>query len=67
MLALDQDRGKFKKGYHPVELPKMTGRYDDLLIDFAKVINGEMENRYPPSHDVAVHETVLRASGLSID
>jgi predicted dehydrogenase len=67
MLALDRDRGKFKKGYHPVELPEMTGRYDDLLIDFAKVINGQMENRYPPSHDVAVHETVLRASGLQVD
>ena len=67
MLALDQNRGKFKKGYYPVELPEMTGRYDDLLVDFAKVINGQIENRYPPSHDLIVHEAVLRASGLPID
>jgi predicted dehydrogenase len=61
------ERGKFKKGYYPVELPEMTGRYDDLLVDFAKVINGQIENRYPPSHDLIVHEAVLRASGLPID
>jgi predicted dehydrogenase len=67
MLALDRDRGKFKKGYHPVELAEMTGRYDDLLIEFAKVINGQIENRFAPSHDLMVHEAVLRASGLSID
>lgn len=67
MLALDRDRGKFKKGYHPVELAEMTGRYDDLLIEFAKVITGQIENRFGPSHDLMVHEAVLRASGLSID
>jgi predicted dehydrogenase len=67
MLALDQNRGEFKKGFHPVDLPKMSGRYDELLMDFARVINGQMENKYPPAHDLAVHETVLRASGLEID
>lgn len=67
MLALDQDRGDFKKGYRPVNLPDMPGRYDDQLIDFAEIINGQMENPYPPTHDIAVHETVLRASGLPVN
>jgi predicted dehydrogenase len=67
MLILDQDQGKFKKGSQSVELPEMTGRYDDQLIELAMTINGQLENNYPPSHDLAVHEAVLRASGLPID
>ncbi|MHC4755430.1 MAG: Gfo/Idh/MocA family protein [Planctomycetota bacterium] len=66
MLALDEPRGKYKKGYQQVDLAAMTGRYDDQLIDLARIIRGEKESDYPPSHDLIVHESVLLASGVPL-
>lgn len=67
LLALEQPREAFRRGYQEVPLPKMPGRYDDQLAELAKIIRGEMEHPYPPAHDLAVHETVLRASGMPLD
>jgi len=66
-LALSRPRGEYKKGYQEVNLPPMSGRYDDQLIEFARIVRGELESDYAPSHDLAVHEAVLRASGLTLD
>jgi predicted dehydrogenase len=66
-LALDGPQSQYKKGYQEVKLPPMPGRYDDQLIEFARIIRGELESDYTPSHDLAVHEAVLRASGLALD
>ncbi len=63
-LTLDAPRGAFKKGTQEVTLPKMTGRYDGEFIDLAAVIRGEKPFGWPPSHDLATHEAILRASGL---
>ncbi len=67
LLALDQPREGYRRGYQEVELPTMPGRYDDQLAELARIIRGEMESPYPPSHDLAVHETILLASGLPVD
>ena len=67
LLALSRARGGFRRGYQEVKLPPMPGRYDDQLAELARIIRGEEENRYPPSHDLAVHETVLRASDMALD
>ena len=45
----------------------MPGRYDDQLADFARIIRGEMALDYGPEHDLAVHETLLKASGMPTD
>jgi len=66
-LALSKARGEFKKGYQEVKLATMPGRYDDQLIELAEAIRGERKSDYPPSHDLAAHEAVLRASGLEPD
>ncbi|MHC4658656.1 MAG: Gfo/Idh/MocA family protein [Planctomycetota bacterium] len=66
-LALDSSRGKYKKGYQDVELPRMPGRYDEQLIDFARMVRGEKRSEYTAAHDLAVHEAVLRASGLDLE
>ena len=42
----------------------MPGRYDDQLVELARIIRGEAQSAYPPAHDLAVEEAVLRASGL---
>ena len=65
-LALSRPRGRHKKGYQEINLPPMPGRYDEQLIDFACIIRGEKESGYPPSHDLAVHEAVLQASGIMV-
>ncbi|MHB8898797.1 MAG: Gfo/Idh/MocA family protein [Thermoguttaceae bacterium] len=67
LLALDRAREGYRKGYQEVTLPTMPGRYDDQLAELARIIRGEMESPYPPAHDLAVHETVLRAAGMPVD
>ncbi|MDA7633374.1 Gfo/Idh/MocA family oxidoreductase [bacterium] len=66
-IALDRDRGSFRKGFQDVRLARMTGRYDGSFRDLAKVIRGEKTLAWDAEHDLAVHETVLRASGMSVD
>jgi predicted dehydrogenase len=67
LLALDPPRATFHRGYQEVSLRKMPGRYDDQLVELAQIVRGEIENPYPPAHDLAVHETILRASGMAVD
>jgi len=65
-LTLDQPVENFKKGAQLVSLPKMPGRYDDQLIDFAKIIRGQKNPDYSFAHELAVHKAVLLASGLPL-
>ncbi|MBI5772558.1 MAG: Gfo/Idh/MocA family oxidoreductase [Verrucomicrobia bacterium] len=64
-LALDQPRGSYRKGYQDVSFPKLP-RYDADFADLAKVIRGEKQFAFTPAHDLAVQETILRASGLPV-
>lgn len=66
MLTLASAQGKFSKGTHEVELPKIPGRYDEHLLDFARAIRGEKPHEYSPEHDLAVEEAILAASGLPL-
>ncbi|MEM1296013.1 MAG: gfo/Idh/MocA family oxidoreductase, partial [Verrucomicrobiota bacterium] len=65
-LALDQPRGDFKKGIQTVELPRASGRYDEEFRDLAKIIRGEKKLAWNSTHDIAVQETLLRASGMPL-
>jgi len=67
LLVLDQPRQMYEKGYQEVNLLPMPGRYDDQLIELARIIRGEEESEYPPEHDLAVQEAVLKASGALAD
>jgi predicted dehydrogenase len=67
LFAPDRQLKKFKKGYQQVQLPPMPGRYDEQLIELARIINGQKESEYPPEHDLAVQEAVLEASGAPLD
>lgn len=66
-LALEQPRGKYKTGYQEVTIPAGPGKFVRAFQDMAAVLRGEKENDYPLSHELAVHETILRASGYSIE
>jgi predicted dehydrogenase len=62
-LALAAARDGFKKGNQAVPL-KNQPRYEADFVDLAKVIRGEKAFAWSPAHDLAVQETILRASGL---
>ena len=66
-VALDRPRGRFKKGFQDVNLPKLTDRYMEEFIDLAKVVRCEKELAWDSKHDLAVHEAVLLGSGMKLD
>ncbi len=61
-LTLLEGNRQFEAGTHIVEVGVMNGRYDDQLIELAKIIRGELENPYPVTHELIVQEALLRAS-----
>ena len=63
-LSLSTEQGPWRKGTQPVTLPVGKGRYDGEFIDLARVLSGEKPLQWTASHDIAVHETVLRAAGV---
>ena len=65
-VALSQARGKYVKGYQDIALPKYT-RYVDDATDLAQIIRGEKATDFPPEHDDAVQEAVLKASRLPLN
>ena len=62
-LTLDRDRGEYKQGVQEIALPKFT-RYVADAADMARIIRGEKASDFSYAHDLAVQETVLRASGV---
>lgn len=66
-LTLKEACKPYKKGAQTVDFPKMGGRYDSQLIEFARVVRGEIPNPYPLEHERRVQKCVLLASGVSLD
>ena len=66
-LALEEERGGYKKGVQTVEMPPLKDRYEDQWREFAAVLNGEMVNPYTYEHDYLVHKCHLQACGMPID
>ena len=66
-LSLAQVKGEYKKGTQQLKLARKGGRYDGEFADLARVIRGEKELAWNRKHDLAVHETVLRACEMSLD
>lgn len=62
-LSLKQAHGPYKKGQQSFQLQVPKGRYDLEFVDLAKVVRGERKLAWDATHDIALHETVLRASG----
>jgi predicted dehydrogenase len=66
IYTLDRDQGEYKKGTHEIKFGHYP-RYVGDARDMAAIIRGEKEADYSYAHDLAVQETVLRASGVSLD
>jgi predicted dehydrogenase len=62
-LCLRKACGGFKKGNQSLNLEVPKDRYAGEFLDLAKIVRGEKKLAWDAQHDIAVHETVLRASG----
>jgi predicted dehydrogenase len=62
-VSLSKARGGYRKGTQEVKFPKYV-RYVDDAADMARVIRGEKASDFPPGHDLAVQETLLKACGV---
>lgn len=62
-VSLARAHGEYKKGTQEVRFPRYA-RYVGDAADMARVIRGEKPHDFPPGHDLAVQETLLRACGL---
>lgn len=65
-LSLLRKRGKYRKGTQEIKIGPYQ-RYVGDAADFAKIIRFEKTADFTYAHDLAVQETVLRASGLPVD
>ncbi len=63
-LSLTQARGAYKKGTQSFQLTVPKDRYAAEFVDLAKIVRGEKKLAWDAAHDIAVHETVLRAAGV---
>jgi predicted dehydrogenase len=62
-LMLSEPHEAYRKGDQAFALDVPANRYAGEFADLAKVVRGEKQLAWNAAHDVAVHETVLRASG----
>lgn len=62
-LQLSRDVEGYKKGRRSLSLKNQGGRYDAEFVDLAQVVRGEKALAWDAAHDIAVHETALRAAG----
>lgn len=65
-LSLSKDRGEYKRGGQEVKLPKYE-RYVADAADMARVIRGEKAHDFPPDHDLAAQEALLKSCGMKTD
>jgi predicted dehydrogenase len=65
-LALDQPRGKYQAGYQQIPFGDYA-RYVADLADLAAIVRGEKASDFNSAHDLAAHETLLRACELPCD
>lgn len=62
-LSLTRPNGGYKKGVQSFQLTVPKGRYDLEFQDLAKVVRGEKKLAWDAAHDIALHETALKAAG----
>lgn len=64
-LTLREGNEEYAAGTHIVDLGVIRDRYEDQLLELAKIINGEMQNPYSYGHEYLVQEVLLAASGYT--
>ncbi len=65
-LTLLEGNGAYSAGHHVINTGTRLDRYQDQLLELARIINGEMVNPYTYEHDYLVHEAALAAAGYTL-
>ncbi len=55
----------YAAGSHTIDFGIIRNRYEDQLVEFAKIVIGEMQNPYTYEHDHLAQEVLLSAAGYS--
>lgn len=63
-LSLTQAHGAYKKGTQSITLDVPKDRYVGEFKDLAKIVRGEKKLAWDATHDIALHETLLRGAGV---
>jgi len=63
-LSIIKACGTYKKGAQSFQLEVPKDRYAAEFVDLVKIVRGEKKLAWDAAHDIAVHETVLRAAGV---
>lgn len=66
-LTLDQPHGEYKKGTQEIKFEPPYRRYVADAADMARILRGEKQTDFNYAHDLAVQETVLKASGMALN
>jgi predicted dehydrogenase len=61
-LALIEGNGEYSAGSHIIDFGIRYDRYEEQLLELAKIVNGEVENSYIYEHDYLVQEVLLAAA-----
>jgi predicted dehydrogenase len=64
-LTLLEANKEYPAGTHVVDFGIRFDRYEDQLLELAKIIRGDMKNPYTYEHDYLTQEVVLAASGYT--
>ncbi len=66
-LTLKQDNREYKAGTHEINCGFLNDRYDRQMIEFARIIRGEIGNPFPYQHEALLHEVLLASCGIPND
>ena len=64
-LTLKNGNVQYSSGTHHVNCGVLGSRYEAQLIEFARIIRGEIRNPYSCQHEYLLHEVLLAACGYS--
>ncbi|MBN2355479.1 Gfo/Idh/MocA family oxidoreductase [candidate division KSB1 bacterium] len=59
-MTLRQPACGFDKGWQKVDLPEVSGRYDEQLLDFARMIRRKKEIEFSMQHELTVQKVLLQ-------
>ena len=62
----EQIKNHYSNTCEEVNIPITMDRYDQQIIDFGRMIRGEMENPFDYDHEYAVQRTTLQACGFEV-
>ncbi len=64
-LVLNEDAAELAAGKHTLSFDPVRDRYEEQLMDLARMIRGEIKNPYDIHHDCLVQEVLMAASGIT--